>query len=239
MGPANRNGCAKTQLSRCFLALLHHMIMRLLLVGDDAARYALNVSRGQEFKVNPAMLARSWAPRRLRRVAAALGAIYLAAVWLDASGTGIPNAVLPLPLHFFIQEAALFPRAAEDVIEWRAEGWSCDQHRFEEIDVRPFFPIRRDDKESRFHRAMFFHFHQRRVLESLDAYLTREQNRAYPAARIGGVMLLSLRVPIPPPGTQEPRYRRLALAEYPGAVERRYWYTTSAAALARRCEEVP
>jgi hypothetical protein len=215
------------------------MITRPLLVGAGGDRYTSNVSRGQEFKVDPAMLAKSWAPRRVRLVAAALGAIYLLAVWLDATGTGIPNAVLPLPLHFFVQEAALFPRAADDVIEWRAEGWSCDQNRFEEIDVRPYFPIRRDDKESRFYRAMFFHFRQRRVLESLDAYLTREQNRAHPDARIGGVMLLSLRVPIPPPGTQEPRYQRLALAEYPRTVERRYWYTTTVAARARRCEEVP
>jgi len=208
-------------------------------VEKDPARYASMVSTGQASEVDPEKLAQSWAPRGLRRVVAALGAVYLAAVWLDASGTGIPNAVLPLPIHFFVQEAALFPRAAEDVIEWRAEAWSCEKHRFEEIDVRPFFPIRRDDKESRFHRAMFFHFRQRLVLESLDAYLTREQNRAHPEARVGGMILLSLRIPISPPGTQEPRYRRLALTEYPEAVERHYWYTTGAAVRARRCEEAP
>lgn len=215
------------------------MIMSELLVDDDRARYALTVSLGLKFKAEPGMVAQSGAPRGLRRVVAALGVVYLAAVWLDASGTGIPNAVLPLPLHFFVQEAALFPRAAEDVIEWRAEGWSCDQHRFEEIDVRPFFPIHRDDKESRFHRAMFFHYRQRLVLESLDSYLTREQNRTHPEGRIGGVMLLSLRVPLPPPGAQEPRYRRLALTEYPEVVERHYWYTTSIATRARRCEAAP
>jgi hypothetical protein len=75
------------------------------------------------------------------------------------------------------------------------------------------------------------------VLESLDAYLTREQNHAHPEARIGGVMLLSLLIPIPPPGAQEPRYQRLPLTEYPEAVTRHYWYTTSAAARTRRCEK--
>lgn len=184
-------------------------------------------------------LARAWAPMGVRRVVAALGAIYLAAVWLDASGTGIANALLPLPIRFFVQEAALFPNAAEEVVEWRAEGWSCDAQRFQEIDVRPFFPIRRDDKESRFYRAMFFHHRQARVMESLATYLTNEQNRAHPEARIGGVMLLSLLIPIPPPGTAVARYQRLALADYPRNLEHHRWYVTASGDRARRCEELP
>jgi hypothetical protein len=102
----------------------------------------------------------------------------------------------------------LFPHAAEDVIEWGAEGWSCDHDRFEDLMCGPTFRFRRDE-ESRFYRAMFFHFRQRRVLASLDAYLTREQNRAHPDARIGGVMLRAFESRIPLPGTQEPRYQRL------------------------------
>jgi hypothetical protein len=178
-------------------------------------------------------------PAWLRRSAAVLGAIYLACVWLDASGTGIPTRILPLPLRFFVQEAALFPKGATEAIEWRVEGWSCDTRRFAEIDVRPFFPIRRDDKESRFFRAMFFHHRQRKVLEALDAFITREQNVAHPDQRIGGVLLLSLRIPIPPPGTPEPRYRPLPLPDYPREVERHVWYTTAIEDRTRRCTEMP
>jgi hypothetical protein len=182
-------------------------------------------------------LAKPWAPRRLRQVAAVLAAIYVASVWLEAAGNGIPDSVLPLPVRFFVQEAALFPHAARDIIEWRAEAWFCGPGRFEEIDVRPYFPIRRDDKESRFYRAMFFHLHQRRVLAALDQFIAREQNRAHPEARIGGVMLLSLRIPIPPPGTPEERYQRLPLASYPPSVERHYWYATDKAEREQRCAQ--
>ncbi len=63
--------------------------------------------------------------------------------------------------------------------------------------MRPFFPIQRDDKESRFYRAMFFHRRQRRVLEALDKFIVEQQNRAHPEARIGGVMLLEPAHPDP------------------------------------------
>jgi hypothetical protein len=183
------------------------------------------------------VLAEPWLSPRARRIVTILAGIYALFVWMDGAGIGLPDAILPLPLRFFVQEAALFPHAARDAIEWRAEGWRCDLGRFEEIDVRPLFPIRRDDKESRFYRAMFFHYRQRRVLEALDQFIVREHNRAHPEARIGGVMLLDLRIPIPPPGTPERRYERLPLTDYPQDVERKYWYTTSSDDRTRRCEE--
>src|ERR1700690_2762053 len=191
--------------------------------------------KAEAAKLGGPVMAEPWAPRRLRQVAAVLGALYVAAVWLDAAGNGAADAGLPLPMRFFVQEAALFPHAARDVIEWRAEAWMCDAGRFEELDVRPYFPIRRDGKESRFSRAMFFHLHQRRVLAALDQFIAREQNRTHPEARIGGVMLLSLRMPIPPPGTPEARYKRLPLASYPPSVERHYWYVTDKAEREQRC----
>jgi hypothetical protein len=194
--------------------------------------------KGEPAKLDGVALAQPWAPRRLRQVAAVLGGLYVFAVWLDAAGNGAADKVLPLPVRFFVQEAALFPHAARDVIEWRAEAWFCDAGRFEELDVRPYFPIRRDDKESRFYRAMFFHLHQRRVLAELDRFIAREQNRTHPEARIGGVMLLSLRIPIPPPGTPEARYQRLPLAEYPTSIERHYWFVTDKAEREQRCAEL-
>ena len=178
-----------------------------------------------------------WMPPRLRRVLTVVAGIYALFVWMDAAGLNLPDKLLPLPLRFFMQEAALFPDAARDSIEYRAEGYRCDSGRFEEIDVRPLFPIQRDDKESRFYRAMFFHRRQKKVLEALDQFIVTQHNRAHPEARIGGVMLLSLRIPIPEPGTPEPRYQRLPLADYPQEVERKYWYVTPSAERTQRCEE--
>ncbi len=167
------------------------------------------------------------------------GIVYLLAVWLDAIGTGIPNYLLPRPVRFFVQEAALFPHAATEVVEWRVEGWMCTEQHFAEIDVRPFFPIRRDDKESRFYRAMFFHHRERQVMRALDEYIVRKQNGAAPERRIGGVLLLSLRVPIPAPGSAEARYQRLPLSSFPPTIERSYWYTTGRDERNRRCTESP
>jgi hypothetical protein len=84
---------------------------------------------------------------------------------------------------------------------------------------------------------MFFHYKQRRVMEALDRFIAAEQNRAHPEAKIGGVMLLSLRIPIPPPGTPEERYHPLPLASYPPSIERKYWYVTSKDERERRCLE--
>ncbi len=183
------------------------------------------------------VVAEPWTPLRVRRVLVVLGGLYALLVWMDAVGLRLAEKILPLPVRFFVQEAALFPNAARDSIEYRAEAWLCEAGHFEEIDIRPFFPIRRDDKESRFYRAMFFHRHQRRVLEALDAFIVEQQNRAHPEARIGGVTLLSLRIPIPPPGTSEGRYQRLPLTDYPRDVGRKYWYVTSSAERIRRCQE--
>jgi hypothetical protein len=183
------------------------------------------------------VMAEPWLSPRARRIVMVLAGIYALFVWMDAAGLNLPDRILPLPMRFFLQEAALFPDAARDAIEYRAEGYRCDTGRFEEIDVRPFFPIQRDDKESRFYRAMFFHRRQKKVLEALDQFIVSQQNRAHPDLRIGGVMLLSLRIPIPPPGTPEGRYQRLPLTEYPQEVERKYWYVTPPRERTQRCEE--
>jgi hypothetical protein len=181
-------------------------------------------------------VARPWAPLWLRRAGGVGGAIYLLSVWLDAAGSTLPAQLLPLPVHFFTQVAELFPRAAQDVIEWRVRGWRCDLGRFEEMDVRPLFPIRRDDKENQFGRAMHFYHRDRGVLESLDSYLVEAQNRAHPDTRIGGVMLLSLRAPIPPLGMPGPRERWMSIDEFPPAVTRKYWYTTAPRVAEDRCQ---
>src|SRR5262249_36323543 len=110
----------------------------------------------------------------------AFAGVWLAGIWLEAVGfTRITNA-LPPPLKYFTQVAKLFPRAAEMVIEWRAEGFRCATGKFEEIDTRPHFPIRADDKENRFDRAMFFYHTEKRVLEALDTFLVRRESALGP-----------------------------------------------------------
>jgi hypothetical protein len=183
--------------------------------------------------------ARPWAPLWLRRAAAVAGAIYLMAMWLDAAGSRLADSLLPLPLRFFTQVAELFPKAASDAIEWRVRGWRCDVGQFDELDVRPLFPIRRDDKENQFARAMFFYHHERTVLEALDEYLVAAQNRTHPDQRIGGVMLLSLRVPIPPIGEPGPRHHWMPIDDYPSSVARKYWYATAPLLRQDRCQGTP
>src|SRR5262245_29019747 len=100
-------------------------------------------------------------PRWWRRLTLAAATVYLASIWLDAARTGVPDRVLPRPVRFFTQVACLFPYAAQNAIEFRAAAFGCDERRFSELDVRPFFPIHADDKENRFDRAMFFYHRHR------------------------------------------------------------------------------
>jgi hypothetical protein len=179
------------------------------------------------------------APRWVARTAAVVGVIYLLAVWLDAVRVVTLTSVLPHVARPFVQVAELFPTASPFVIDWRARGWSCATHQFAEIDVEPLFPIHRDDKENRFYRAMFFYHRERRVLAALDDYITRAHNRLDARSPIGGVMLLSLRIPIPRPGSAEERYQRQPLDSYPAVVERRVWYVTAPDERQARCVEAP
>jgi hypothetical protein len=169
-----------------------------------------------------------------KRIVFLLAALYLALVWLDAIGTPVLQA-LPPPLRFFGQVAQLFPRAAEQIIEWHAKVYRCDTGQFEELDVRPYFPIRADDKENAFDRAQFFYFKEKRVQRALDTYLSDGETRA--GRRSGGVMLLSLRLPLPEAGHVDVCYERRPLAEAPRDAERKYWYVTATDERAHRCAE--
>ncbi len=170
---------------------------------------------------------------------AALAACYLGCIWLDAIGTGIPNHLLPGPARIFVQVAQLFPYAAVEVTDFRARGYRCSTKKFEELDLAPYFPIHSGDKEGRFDRAMFFYLKQREVKEALDQYIAGAEGRRGPEYALGGVMLLSLRWPIPALGASEERYRRIPLEDVPRSVERHFWYVTSIAERERRCGENP
>jgi hypothetical protein len=171
---------------------------------------------------------------RLRRAFAVAAFLYFAGVLLNTAGAPLEE-VVPRPLLYFMQVARLFPNAMNVTTEYRAEAYLCEERRWTELDVRPYFPLRPDDKENRFDRALFFYRRSPPVMKALDEYLVRSNNLAG-RTPIGGVMLLSLRLPVPPPGTAAAPYHRAPLSDFPAA-ERKYWYRTSRDDASARCDE--
>jgi hypothetical protein len=173
---------------------------------------------------------------RVRRTLVVLGALYILAVFCEGSTLRDLqlNRLLYRPVLFFCQIAALFPNA--DIVdnEFRAEGFTCNG-RVVEIDVRPFFPIHAEDKESRFDRAMYFYRNDRTSLEAVEAYLIRERNKVEPE-KIGGVRFVNLRVPIPPVGSPPLYYSYKDLSAFPKD-QRKVMYSVSSETVARRCKE--
>jgi hypothetical protein len=170
---------------------------------------------------------------RFRLALVAVAFVYFAGILLNAAGAPLEE-ILPRPLLYFMQIARLFPNAVEVVTEYRAEAYDCETRHWTELDVRPYFPLRADDKENRFDRAMFFYRRSAPVMKALDDYLVSANNLAGRPI-IGGVMLLSLRIPVPAPGQVLEPYRRRPLTDYP-ADERKYWYRTSRDDLSARCD---
>jgi hypothetical protein len=166
--------------------------------------------------------------RRARIALSILALAYLTAIALDSSGFQVLAKRLPAPLRFFSEVACLFPHAGQFAIEYRAEGWLCREARWTEIDTRASFLIDADNKENRFQRAMHFYHNTPRVLREIDGYL---------AARtpgIGGVRLLSLRLPLPSPGDRSVAYAFHPLETYAPTL-RRLWYETPDEERDRRC----
>lgn len=176
---------------------------------------------------------RSWK----RYAPIAIAGLYLADVWLDGVGSTIPGKVLPRSLLYFGQIAALFPHAGEKQIDYRAEGWVCSERKWVEIDPRPWFPIDNDNKENRFYRAVQFYRENRKVMRALDEYVTAHHNASHDAnanKKIGGVRILSLRIPLPAPGTKINPYKREELAKYPED-QRHNWYWSPGSIRRERC----
>jgi hypothetical protein len=174
-----------------------------------------------------------------------VGAVYLAAIFLVSAGSSVPRETLPRPALYFTQIACLFPKAATHVIEYRIAAHACDEHRDRELDTRVYFPMRPDDKENRFHRLGHFHRSDSRVMRALDEHLVDKHNarvRDGVSSRdgiegpIGGIALLSLRIPLPSPGDEVPRYEPAAYLDVPPDW-RRFWYRSRKADIDARCAE--
>jgi hypothetical protein len=175
-------------------------------------------------------------PARFRSAWIVIAGLYLATVWFDGIGSTFPVKVTPRPWLYFAQVAALFTTAAPKVIDYRAEGWSCADRRWVELDVRPYFRIDADNKENRFQRALQFYRKDRVVMRALEDYLLR-RNTAVGGAQLGGVRFSSLRLPYPAPGEHVSAYEHHPLASYPSD-QRHDWYFTPKSRRLERCGQL-
>ncbi|MEA2747377.1 MAG: hypothetical protein QOI41_1520 [Myxococcales bacterium] len=171
-------------------------------------------------------------PSRFRGLWIAVAGLYLATVWFDGVGSTWPAKITPRPWLYFSQVAALFVSAAPKVIDYRAEGWSCSEHRWVEIDVRPYFRIDADNKENRFQRALQFYRKNRNVMRALDDFVVKRHNAA--GNSIGGVRFSSLRLPYPAPGEHVAPFEQRPLTSY-SADQKHAWFWTPTSRRAQRC----
>jgi len=186
--------------------------------------------RGAGKKPAPvAPVVHGWLPRWAAIAAAACGVFYLVGLVLGQTRRDPLGPRLPALFQHFVEAPGLFPHAAEAIIDYRLETWSCADRTWSEVDTRAWFPMRPDDKENRFLRlAQFYHRGSPRVLAAFDDWMCKDD-------RFGGIRLYSLRLPIPPAGQIE-RWTRRPLAELPDSVKK-LWYQTTVSERDRRCAE--
>jgi hypothetical protein len=160
-------------------------------------------------------------PRWLRLGLAGLAGLYFLALIHS------PDASWVRPAAFFTEATCLFPRASSFAIEYRLEAWPCGR-RWEPIDPRPYFPIRPDDKESRFQRLGYFYEHSRTVLQALDAYVSAHHAAGADdgvTGRIGGIRLFKVVRRFPDAGEPVERYHFDPFAPVPPQQRRDVYYT--------------
>src|SRR5262249_42884855 len=92
---------------------------------------------------------RGFGPRWLRISLAVVAGIYFLGL--------LHHGWVPQPAQFFVDATKLFPDANPVSMEVRLEAWSCSDKAWKLIDPRPYFPMRSDDKESRFQRLAYFY----------------------------------------------------------------------------------
>lgn len=160
--------------------------------------------------------------------------VYLSTVWLDGIGSNLPAKLTPRVWLFFVQIAALFKNAGVMAIDYRAEGWVCSEKKWVEVDVRPWFRIDADNKESRFHRAMQFYRKERKVMRSLEDFVIKSNNAGGNRPTIGGVRFSSLRIPYPKVGERVEAIAWKKLDDYPEEMKHA-WYWTPSSMRRERC----
>jgi hypothetical protein len=182
-------------------------------------------------------------PSWFRQAVGIAGTLYLAAIFLGSAGSTVPRKSLPRPVLYFTQVACLFPRAATHSIEYRAAAYSCREGRFRELDYREYFPLHPDDKENRYHRLAHFYRRNQEVMQAVDEHLVQRHNARVDRGErpgdgiegpIGGILVMSLRIPLPEPGTEVERFTRTPLTDVPREW-RKLWYRTPRARREERC----
>jgi hypothetical protein len=171
------------------------------------------------------VVADSGLPGWLRTALTLLAGLYLLGVFANVAVSQIWNTWVPLLPRYFTQIACLFPNAATHAIEYRLEVWDCERREFSELDFRPLFPLHADDKENRFQRTAHFYKQNRQVMRALERYVVEQQRVREPSRKLGGIRLLSLRLPLPAPGEPVARWQSEPLSSYPEE-RRRLWYYT-------------
>ena len=120
------------------------------------------------------------------------------------------------PVIFFMQATALFPRADAYALEFRIQAWSCTDLAWKPMDPTPYFPIQADDKESRLQRVAYFYKKEKIVMRALDQYVydahTEDPGGDGIDGPIGGIKLVQVDTPLPPPGSDVVRYQWNPLA---------------------------
>ncbi len=196
-------------------------------------------------RVREPVVIESWVPHRLGTLLSALAAFFFVAILSDDLGLRWVSAI-PRPVRYFTQVACLFSEAARAAIDYRAEGYGCQRRSFQEIDVRPYFPIDRDSKENRFYRALHFYREDRTTMRALEDYVLAHHNQAVRSSSgagpdgagiLGGVRFSSVRVPVGAPGEDAERYERKPLSAFPDAMIK-HFYFTPASERARICRDL-
>ena len=188
-------------------------------------------ARVHELRVAHAQVATGPGPRWLR-----LGLAGLAVVYYLGLFHGSVQARWLKPLAFFSDATGLFPKADQVAIEYRLEVWACGRS-WEAIDPRPYFPLRPDDKESRFQRLGYFYDRNRTVMQALDAYISAHHAAGVDDGVVGptgGIRLFKVVRPLPPAGEPIERYHFDPFEPVP-TEQRRDLYYTPTSERKRRC----
>jgi len=190
---------------------------------------------------------KNWGPVWFRKCLIGISLLFFFLMILNELRIDLAYRFVPGPILFFSEIAGLFPNAKDQDVEFRAEGWACQEGRYVEMDLKNFFPIQADNKENRFQRAMYFYHRQQKVLQALGQYLTALQNKwvqvhEHPSknfdselGKIGGVRLLSVTTPIPTLDQGVERFHWQSLDAFPFE-HVKTWYESPSKAIWERCQ---
>lgn len=180
----------------------------------------------------PHEVARGPGPVWLRRMLVVLAVLYYIALVKR-----VPDGRWTRPIGFFTSATGLFTSSAVYKISYRLAAWSCSERKWLPLDVRAYFPIRAEDKESRFHRLSHFYKYNKTVLHALDDFVSKRHKSVDDGVTgsIGGVRLFQTLSPIPLPGSRVERFVFEPLAPIPTDGIRDLYYTPGSERKAR-CE---